>query len=160
MMKEHERREYLKTLDEEKRHQEESKYEAMKKKHGDHPRVNHPVRTSLLVDIPCSENALVIMLIHFYVQWRITWYSAWGNPAGILCCCLLPQRCLHLSISLTWSPWKQPMALVLACLHEEAKSDIRVARRVLLSLFPPQHPFPETSLESRSSGNLPHRKPQ
>uniref|UniRef100_A0ACB8G343 Nucleobindin-2 n=1 Tax=Sphaerodactylus townsendi TaxID=933632 RepID=A0ACB8G343_9SAUR len=42
MMKEHERREYLKTLDEEKRHQEESKYEEMKKKHGDHPKVNHP----------------------------------------------------------------------------------------------------------------------
>ncbi|XP_026562300.1 nucleobindin-2 isoform X2 [Pseudonaja textilis] len=42
MMKEHERREYLKTLDEEKRHQEEAKYEEMKKKHGDHPKVNHP----------------------------------------------------------------------------------------------------------------------
>ncbi|XP_061466238.1 nucleobindin-2 isoform X1 [Rhineura floridana] len=42
MMKEHERREYLKTLDEEKRHLEESKYEEMKKKHGDHPKVNHP----------------------------------------------------------------------------------------------------------------------
>ncbi|XP_062973285.1 nucleobindin-2 isoform X2 [Elgaria multicarinata webbii] len=42
MLKEHERREYLKTLDEEKRHQEEAKYEQMKKKHGDHPKVNHP----------------------------------------------------------------------------------------------------------------------
>uniref|UniRef100_U3FBZ2 Nucleobindin-2 n=1 Tax=Micrurus fulvius TaxID=8637 RepID=U3FBZ2_MICFL len=42
MMKEHERREYLKTLDEEKRHQEEAKYEEMKKKHSDHPKVNHP----------------------------------------------------------------------------------------------------------------------
>nr|XP_025046218.1 nucleobindin-2 isoform X1 [Pelodiscus sinensis]XP_025046219.1 nucleobindin-2 isoform X1 [Pelodiscus sinensis]XP_025046220.1 nucleobindin-2 isoform X1 [Pelodiscus sinensis]XP_025046221.1 nucleobindin-2 isoform X1 [Pelodiscus sinensis]XP_025046222.1 nucleobindin-2 isoform X1 [Pelodiscus sinensis] len=42
MMKEHERREYLRTLDEEKRHEEEAKYEEMKKKHGDHPKVNHP----------------------------------------------------------------------------------------------------------------------
>ncbi|XP_063145472.1 nucleobindin-2 [Candoia aspera] len=42
MMKEHERREYLKTLDEEKRHQEEAKYEEMKKKHSNHPKVNHP----------------------------------------------------------------------------------------------------------------------
>ncbi|XP_015686130.1 nucleobindin-2-like, partial [Protobothrops mucrosquamatus] len=42
MMKEHERREYLKTLDEEKRHQEEAKYEDLKKKHNDHPKVNHP----------------------------------------------------------------------------------------------------------------------
>ncbi|XP_066484845.1 nucleobindin-2 isoform X1 [Tiliqua scincoides] len=42
MMKEHERREYLKTLDEEKRHQEEAKFEEMKKKHGNHPKVNHP----------------------------------------------------------------------------------------------------------------------
>lgn len=43
-MKEHERREYLKTLDEEKRKREESKFEEMKKKHGDHPKVHHPVR--------------------------------------------------------------------------------------------------------------------
>ncbi|XP_023969736.1 nucleobindin-2 isoform X3 [Trachemys scripta elegans] len=42
MMKEHERREYLKTLNEEKRREEESKYEEMKKKHGNHPKVNHP----------------------------------------------------------------------------------------------------------------------
>ena len=44
MMKEHERREYLKTLDEEKRQREQSKFEEMKKKHGDHPKVHHPVR--------------------------------------------------------------------------------------------------------------------
>ncbi|RXN01929.1 Nucleobindin-2 [Acipenser ruthenus] len=42
MMKEHERREYLKTLDEEKRKAEEQHYEEMKKKHADHPKVNHP----------------------------------------------------------------------------------------------------------------------
>uniref|UniRef100_A0A7N4NTZ6 Nucleobindin 2 n=1 Tax=Sarcophilus harrisii TaxID=9305 RepID=A0A7N4NTZ6_SARHA len=42
MMKEHERREYLKTLNEEKRHEEESKFEEMKKKHGNHPKINHP----------------------------------------------------------------------------------------------------------------------
>uniref|UniRef100_A0A2K5IQJ9 EF-hand domain-containing protein n=1 Tax=Colobus angolensis palliatus TaxID=336983 RepID=A0A2K5IQJ9_COLAP len=42
MMKEHERREYLKTLNEEKRKEEESKFEEMKKKHENHPKVNHP----------------------------------------------------------------------------------------------------------------------
>ncbi|KAL1774500.1 nucleobindin-2 isoform X1 [Sigmodon hispidus] len=42
MMKEHERREYLKTLDEEKRKEEESKFEEMKRKHENHPKVNHP----------------------------------------------------------------------------------------------------------------------
>nr|XP_033784349.1 nucleobindin-2 isoform X2 [Geotrypetes seraphini] len=42
MMKEHERREYLKTLDEEKRKEEEAKYKEMKKKHSEHPKVNHP----------------------------------------------------------------------------------------------------------------------
>ncbi|XP_053305728.1 nucleobindin-2 isoform X2 [Spea bombifrons] len=42
MMKEHERREYLRTLDEEKRKQEEAKYEEMKKKHKEHPKINHP----------------------------------------------------------------------------------------------------------------------
>uniref|UniRef100_W5KGN9 Nucleobindin 2a n=1 Tax=Astyanax mexicanus TaxID=7994 RepID=W5KGN9_ASTMX len=44
MMKEHERREHLKTLDEEGRKKEEEHYEEMKKKHADHPKVNHPVR--------------------------------------------------------------------------------------------------------------------
>ena len=48
MMKEHERREYLKTLTEEKRKEEESKFEEMKKKHGNHPKVNHPVRIMTL----------------------------------------------------------------------------------------------------------------
>ncbi|XP_030894069.1 nucleobindin-2 [Leptonychotes weddellii] len=42
MMKEHERREYLKTLNEEKRKEEESKFEEMRKKHENHPKVNHP----------------------------------------------------------------------------------------------------------------------
>ncbi|XP_075043677.1 nucleobindin-2 [Mixophyes fleayi] len=42
MLKEHERREYLKTLDEEKRKEEEAKYEEMKKKHKEHPKMNHP----------------------------------------------------------------------------------------------------------------------
>ncbi|KAK7170633.1 hypothetical protein R3I94_000736 [Phoxinus phoxinus] len=42
MMKEHERREHLKTLDEEDRRKEEEHYEEMKKKHADHPKVNHP----------------------------------------------------------------------------------------------------------------------
>nr|BBB06260.1 nucleobindin 2 peptide [Microhyla ornata] len=42
MMKEHERREYLKTLDEEQRRREEARYEEMKQKHKDHPKLNHP----------------------------------------------------------------------------------------------------------------------
>ncbi|MEE6482793.1 hypothetical protein FKM82_013342 [Ascaphus truei] len=42
MLKEHERREYLKSLDEEKRRQEETRYEEMKKKHKEHPKVNVP----------------------------------------------------------------------------------------------------------------------
>lgn len=43
MMKEHERRERLKTLDEETRRKEEEHHEKMQKKHADHPKVNHPV---------------------------------------------------------------------------------------------------------------------
>ncbi|XP_048827956.1 nucleobindin-2b isoform X2 [Brienomyrus brachyistius] len=42
MMKEHERREHLKTLDEDGRKKEEEHYEEMKKKHADHPKINHP----------------------------------------------------------------------------------------------------------------------
>lgn len=44
MMKEHDRREHLKTLNEDERKKEEEHYEEMKKKHADHPKVNHPVR--------------------------------------------------------------------------------------------------------------------
>ncbi|MGH0121235.1 UNVERIFIED_CONTAM: hypothetical protein FKN15_025942 [Acipenser sinensis] len=47
LMKEHERREYLKALDEEKRKAEEQHYEEMKKKHADHPKVNHPATSDL-----------------------------------------------------------------------------------------------------------------
>lgn len=43
-MKEHERRERLKNMSEEDRKKEEQHYEEMKKKHADHPKVNHPVR--------------------------------------------------------------------------------------------------------------------
>ncbi|XP_062402896.1 nucleobindin-2b [Sardina pilchardus] len=42
MMKEHERQENLKKLDEEARKKEEEHYEEMRKKHADHPKVNHP----------------------------------------------------------------------------------------------------------------------
>lgn len=47
MMKEHERREHLKSMSEEERRREEQHYEEMKKKHADHPKVNHPVRLLL-----------------------------------------------------------------------------------------------------------------
>ncbi|XP_067830391.1 nucleobindin-2-like [Heptranchias perlo] len=42
MLKEHERREYLKSLDEEKRQAEEARFEELKKKHREHPKVNVP----------------------------------------------------------------------------------------------------------------------
>lgn len=42
-MKEHNRREHLKTLDDEERRKEEQHYEEMRKKHADHPKINHPV---------------------------------------------------------------------------------------------------------------------
>eukprot|EP00062_Callorhinchus_milii_P027488 gi/632990847/ref/XP_007884357.1/ PREDICTED: nucleobindin-1-like [Callorhinchus milii] len=42
MLKEHERREYLKSLDEEKRRVEEERFQEMKKKHKEHPKVNVP----------------------------------------------------------------------------------------------------------------------
>ncbi|XP_013871439.1 nucleobindin-2 [Austrofundulus limnaeus] len=42
MMKEHKRRERLKGMSEEDRKKEEQHYEEMRKKHADHPKVNHP----------------------------------------------------------------------------------------------------------------------
>ncbi|KAM9854258.1 nucleobindin-2-like [Aulostomus maculatus] len=42
MMKEHERRERLKTMNEDERKVEERHYEEMKKKHAEHAKVNHP----------------------------------------------------------------------------------------------------------------------
>uniref|UniRef100_A0AAY5KZN0 EF-hand domain-containing protein n=1 Tax=Esox lucius TaxID=8010 RepID=A0AAY5KZN0_ESOLU len=42
MMKEHERKEHLKNLDEEHRKEEQQHYEELKKKHADHPKINHP----------------------------------------------------------------------------------------------------------------------
>lgn len=48
-MKEHERRERLKTMNDEDRTKEEQHYEEMRKKHADHPKVNHPVSHLLLL---------------------------------------------------------------------------------------------------------------
>ncbi|XP_032869513.1 nucleobindin-2-like isoform X2 [Amblyraja radiata] len=42
MLKEHERREYLKSLDEEKRNAAEARFQQMKEKHKEHPKVNVP----------------------------------------------------------------------------------------------------------------------
>ncbi|XP_072127759.1 nucleobindin-2-like [Mobula birostris] len=42
MLKEHERREYLKSLDEEKRKAEEARFQQLKQKHKEHPKVNVP----------------------------------------------------------------------------------------------------------------------
>ncbi|TRY87792.1 hypothetical protein DNTS_015699 [Danionella cerebrum] len=42
MLKEHERREYLKSLDQEKREREEKRMEELKEKHRQHPKVNAP----------------------------------------------------------------------------------------------------------------------
>ncbi|KAL3993030.1 caspase 6 [Sarotherodon galilaeus] len=51
MMKEHDRREHLKTLDDEERKKEEEHYEEMKKKHADHPKVNHPGSQNQLKEV-------------------------------------------------------------------------------------------------------------
>ncbi|KAM9409283.1 nucleobindin-2a isoform 2-T2 [Pholidichthys leucotaenia] len=51
MMKEHDRREHLKTLNEEERRKEEEHYEEMKKKHADHPKVNHPGSQNQLKEV-------------------------------------------------------------------------------------------------------------
>uniref|UniRef100_A0AAQ6A8T5 EF-hand domain-containing protein n=1 Tax=Amphiprion ocellaris TaxID=80972 RepID=A0AAQ6A8T5_AMPOC len=51
MMKEHDRREHLKTLDDEDRKKEEEHYEEMKKKHADHPKVNHPGSQNQLKEV-------------------------------------------------------------------------------------------------------------
>lgn len=49
MMKEHERQEQLKKLNEEERKKAEEEYEEMKKKHQDHPKVHHPVRQDVQI---------------------------------------------------------------------------------------------------------------
>lgn len=51
MMKEHERREYLKSLDEEKRREEEARFEEMKKKHKEHPKINAPGSRDQLTEV-------------------------------------------------------------------------------------------------------------
>uniref|UniRef100_A0A8C7XGS8 Nucleobindin 2a n=1 Tax=Oryzias sinensis TaxID=183150 RepID=A0A8C7XGS8_9TELE len=51
MMKEHDRREHLKTLNDEERKKEEEHYEEMRKKHADHPKVNHPGSENQLKEV-------------------------------------------------------------------------------------------------------------
>ncbi|XP_041852678.1 nucleobindin-2-like isoform X2 [Melanotaenia boesemani] len=51
MMKEHERRMRLKNMKEEDRKKEEQHYEEMKKKHADHPKVNHPGSENQLKEV-------------------------------------------------------------------------------------------------------------
>ncbi len=51
MLKEHERREYLKSLDQEKREKEEKRIEEQKEKHRQHPKVNAPVRECRAGDV-------------------------------------------------------------------------------------------------------------
>uniref|UniRef100_A0A3Q2XRW5 Nucleobindin 2a n=1 Tax=Hippocampus comes TaxID=109280 RepID=A0A3Q2XRW5_HIPCM len=51
MMKEHDRREHLKTLDEDERKREEEHYEELRKKHADHPKVNHPGSQNQLKEV-------------------------------------------------------------------------------------------------------------
>lgn len=43
MLKEHDRQEHLKTLEDDERIKEEDHFVELKKKHADHPKVNHPV---------------------------------------------------------------------------------------------------------------------
>lgn len=49
MLKEHERREYLKSLDQEKREKEEKRIEELKDKHRQHPKINAPVRGKTVI---------------------------------------------------------------------------------------------------------------
>lgn len=51
MLKEHERREYLKNLDQEKREHEEKRLQELKEKHRQHPKVNAPVGTYLCIHL-------------------------------------------------------------------------------------------------------------
>uniref|UniRef100_A0A8C9YT71 Nucleobindin 2a n=1 Tax=Sander lucioperca TaxID=283035 RepID=A0A8C9YT71_SANLU len=51
MMKEHDRREHLKALDDDERKKEEEHYEDMRKKHADHPKVNHPGSQNQLKEV-------------------------------------------------------------------------------------------------------------
>ncbi|XP_069553710.1 nucleobindin-2a isoform X1 [Brachyistius frenatus] len=51
MMKEHDRQEHLKTLDDDDRKKEEDHYEEMRKKHADHPKVNHPGSQNQLKEV-------------------------------------------------------------------------------------------------------------
>lgn len=44
MMKEHQRREYLRGLSQEQRQQEERRQQEARQKRAHHPRINHPVR--------------------------------------------------------------------------------------------------------------------
>lgn len=74
MMKEHDRQEHLKTLDENERKKEEEHYEEMRKKHADHPKVNHPVslieaytRTTRMCFVPANEEEPFLSCFIFLV---------------------------------------------------------------------------------------------
>jgi len=58
MEKEHLRRQKMDKLDEAKRVEEEQKYEEMKKKHSDHPKLHHPVRL-----IECTHSVRILEYI-------------------------------------------------------------------------------------------------
>ncbi|XP_008336536.2 nucleobindin-2-like [Cynoglossus semilaevis] len=51
MLKEHERREYLKGLDQEKRNKEEKMMQELKEKHRQHPKVNAPGSVAQLREV-------------------------------------------------------------------------------------------------------------
>lgn len=72
MMKEHERRERLKSLSGEERRREEQHYEEMKRKHAEHPKVNHPVRLRRFIFLNPVWNILslhsVFMCVHRAVK--------------------------------------------------------------------------------------------
>lgn len=70
MLKEHERREYLKSLDQEKREREEKRLQELKEKHSQHPKVNAPVGThtpGLLLK--------VINMVYFCRRWSYALYK-------------------------------------------------------------------------------------
>lgn len=86
MMKEHDRREHLKTLDDEERKKEEEHYEEMKKKHADHPKVNHPVSDEgaqrKINDIFCWDFFFFVQIVIFILPQSGNQMCFYFNDAG------------------------------------------------------------------------------
>lgn len=96
-MKEHDRREHLKTLNDEERKKEEEHYEEMRKKHADHPKVNHPVSDSetvySLFSAPMQDllhfpfiNLLQTCFFFNFINSNNSYFNMNSNERIISCC--------------------------------------------------------------------------